>query len=101
MRRLDLTRQAVADIEALSDFSLLQFGPAQTSRYLDLFDAAFDRLIETPRIGRALPMLGGPVHRIRCESHYIYYEFDDAVISILRVIHVSRDQRKAFRAAND
>ena len=100
MRQLDLTPAAIADIRAIAAFSSKQFGHGQTDRYLEKFDDLFDRLLDHPGIGSAIPGNKGR-YRTRCGSHIVYYRYDDHLLRILRVIHMRRDQRKVFRAAND
>ncbi|MEL8054984.1 MAG: type II toxin-antitoxin system RelE/ParE family toxin [Pseudomonadota bacterium] len=98
MRRLDVSPLAQADFYEIADFSSWNFGHKQTDRYLEDFDEIFLSLLEFPRLGKTVHYDGREFHRVRCGSHYAYYVFDDELLRVLRVIHISRDQAEAMKA---
>lgn len=96
MRRLDVSPLAIADFDDIAEFSSWNFGHRQTDRYLEDFDAAFLSLLEFPDIGKSVTYDGVTYQRIRSGSHFAYYVYDEEILRIIRVLHVSRDQAKAL-----
>ncbi|MDX2142272.1 MAG: type II toxin-antitoxin system RelE/ParE family toxin [Rhodospirillaceae bacterium] len=108
-RNYRLTREAEADIEAILEFTLNQFGTAQFAIYRDLLADAFAALAGDPaRIGtKPRPELGKGVstfhlhHMARrhdAASHFIVFTVDAArEIKIVRILHESMDLARHVR----
>lgn len=95
--RLELSVQADSDLADILAFGMENWGPAVGSEYFLSFDRSFRTLCERPMIGPAMPALGQQVRSFRHRRHRIYYEADMERVLILRVLHSSRDVRRAFK----
>jgi toxin ParE1/3/4 len=93
MHRLRINRLAAADLEAIQERGLAEFGLAATQNFMLGFDRIFVRLQSYPLYGPARPEYG---RAVRCCIHVPYkvlYRFEADVISILRVLHASQNAR--------
>lgn len=95
MRRLRFTESARGDLlEAwlyIADDDM-----AAADRVLEAIDREASTLLDQPLMGRARPELGGQVRSWPTSTPYIlYYEADDAEVTVLRVLHHARDVRLA------
>jgi len=91
MATVRLTASADADIATIISDLATKAGIPIAERYADEFDALFDRLRDHPGIGPRRPKLGSDT-RIGIVAPYIaIYEFRDDVVTILRVVHGSRN----------
>ncbi|MGB5484218.1 type II toxin-antitoxin system RelE/ParE family toxin [Parasphingorhabdus sp.] len=92
--RLELSGAADADLTAILDYGIENFGWDAAVRYLRDLDHAFDLLRQHPQ--------AGPVHlspqpecrSLSCRNHRIYYQLEDDLITVLRVLHTSMDAER-------
>ena len=87
--RLELSLRAQADLDAIRDYTVGQFGAAQAIAYLDAIEAAFRRLLAYPMMGT--PALRPDIRAFGCRQHQIYYALDDERILVVRVLHKAMD----------
>lgn len=92
--RLELSREADADIADMLRYGAENFGWAAAEAYAQSFDPRLDRLLEHPRIGMAHPELKAGLRSIPHGSHRIYYSVEDDVLTIRRILHKSRDVKR-------
>ena len=63
----------------------------QAEAYVASFDESFALLFEHPRIGAVHPDVRPPIHSWRHGSHRIFYDIEDDMIIVRRILHKSMD----------
>lgn len=96
-----LANQAAQDVEAILDWTLVQFGPLQTESYTGVINDALEALNAGPQLVdvRRRPELGDDVATLhvarhgRKGRHQLVFRVDETacLIEILRVLHDSMD----------
>lgn len=87
MRVHRLSKLARLDLVDITDYTLDTWGVEQTIRYLDGLEACFNRLAETPKIGRRCDRIRPGYRRFEYEKHVILYRADTDGIFVGRVLH--------------
>lgn len=87
MSEYRLTPKAKEDMEAVWQYSLSQWGMAQTSRYIDDLVNAFLFLTETPKAGNACDNIRKGYRKYPIIRHTIYYRETAYGIKVVRVLH--------------
>jgi toxin ParE1/3/4 len=90
-RSLDFSPEAEDDVRGILAYSLTEWGEAQRDVYAAALDAAFQRLIDFPEIGRSRPEFFPGCRTLPVERHIIYYRLDETTIRIVRVLHMKMD----------
>lgn len=101
MPRLELTRDAVADLQEIGRYTKRQWGKEQARRYRDELDLALKKLSLSPRLGTTREDVGKNVRSFQVGSHIAYYFASNNGITILRLLHPSRDVDRAFGRGQD
>ena len=98
MAEIFVTEAAQADLDAIDQYSLLQFGRPVADRYHRDFLAAFVLIADNPKIA--------PVFRKRpvvrtwpSGKHRIYFTINRQIVSVIRVLHMAMDQHRAMTGA--
>lgn len=89
---------ALVDIYA---YSVEMWGAAQADTYLDGLFAALDEIAKRKRVWRPIPPeFGVNGYFARYKKHFMYWKvFDDDVIGVALILHVSRLQGERVREA--
>jgi len=82
-----LSRLARLDLIDIADYTLDTWSMDQALRYLDSLEVCFNRLSETPKIGRRCDRIRPGYRRVEHERHVILYRSDADGIFIGRVLH--------------
>ena len=82
---------ALADLEAIWDFTAARWSPDQADAYIKGISAAFERIGENPRLVPERTEFTPPVRIYRCEAHIIVYTEDDDHVSVVRIRHGHED----------
>jgi toxin ParE1/3/4 len=85
------SRRASADLDAIFEYGMLNFGVAAAISYVEKLDGIYRRLTEHPQSGRPEPELGPGTRSISYEAHRIYYEIDGDTVVVLAILHKSVD----------
>ena len=88
---LRISREADADLVAISRYTTGQFGAEQARRYRDQFARCFASLLDNPLLGRSADELAPGLRRIRQQAHVVFYAPSDDAILIVRVLHHRMD----------
>lgn len=86
-----LTARADADLSAIYEYSIVNFGLERARTYLQGLGDAFESLVENPRMGLDCGHIKHGHRRHTHVSHSIYYRLHDQGIEVLRVLHASQD----------
>ena len=96
-----LSHRAAADLEAIADYTIEEFGVAQARRYRDSLRLCFERLSENPRMGRRAEQLSPGLRRFEHRSHVVFYTRSHNEIYIVRILHARMHVRSAQMALWD
>ncbi|MCI0507989.1 MAG: type II toxin-antitoxin system RelE/ParE family toxin [Gammaproteobacteria bacterium] len=88
------TKKAERDLEAITDYTLLQWGPLQAYTYLDGLEAQGQLLADNPDLGVKRESISEKLLSFPYESHILYYMKQSHGITIVRVLHQSMDPMK-------
>jgi toxin ParE1/3/4 len=91
-----LSREAVADIEAIGDYGIETFGLTQALKYHVGLESRFELLSEFPRIGSPCYDLRPGLYRWPYKSHAIFYTIGSGHILIVRILHARVDFARHF-----
>jgi len=91
-----LSPEADKDIEKIALYTLEKWGAKQTAIYLSDLHVAFERIEETPHLGREREDILPNVFSLFHQQHTIFYQKNKPTLYILRVLHQSRDVNRAF-----
>ena len=92
--RLELSREADADIDDMLRYGTESFGWEAAAAYAQSFHHPFERLIAHPQIGTAHPELKSGLRSIPHRRHRIYYCVNGEVLVVQRILHKSRDVKR-------
>lgn len=84
------------DLEAIFEYGYYRFGELQALAYLDAFDDIFQALGTLPEIGISRNEIAKNCRSFIHRSHLIFYDFSEAQLRIIRILHASRDIKGAF-----
>ena len=96
MIRLTYSREAVADIDAITGFSIEQFGRDVADGYLVGLEAACELLREFPELAPVHPGVRPSMRCLVYRSHRIFYRVGKNGILIVRILHHARDTSRSF-----
>ncbi len=96
MRRLKIKPRARADAGIIWSYIADDNADAATRLLQRIFDR-FQLIRRSPESGEQRADISYGVRQAIVENYVIFYEFDDASVTILRVIHGARDLPSAFR----
>lgn len=94
MADLKLSRAARADLAAIDDYSVEQFGQDVADAYLRRFNEVFDLLRRQPLVGIERGALGAELRCFVDRRHPIFYSFDGKEVLIIRILHHAQDARR-------
>lgn len=97
MAAYKLTQKAEADIEAIYEYSIENFGLGVARSYIDALFERFDLLADNPSWGNSYDFITPGLRRYEHESHSIYYVSDDqGGAMIVRVLGAKQDPARHF-----
>lgn len=82
-----LSPKARDDMENVWLYTLSQWGPEQTEKYIDDLAASFDLLTTNPRLVKNFDNIRPGYRKHPTLRHVIYYREDDYGIAVIRVLH--------------
>ena len=99
---VNLSPEAWDDLEDIAlyselSWSELSWGEEQRDRYLTALDQALLRLSEFPQLGRSRGELHPNYRSLQIEQHIVIYEVLSSEVYVVRILHRSRDLRRALR----
>jgi len=87
--RVALTQRAIAELVAIEQFSITEWGRKTADKYLDEIEAALDRLRENPDILRLEPEFAPGLYFYRVKKHFLVCDIQEDLIIVLTLIHTS------------
>jgi toxin ParE1/3/4 len=89
--RLALTPRAAQDLDDIFDYSAEVWGIERTILYIRALQAAMERLLLFPELGRSIHEVRPGVRLLPVESHLIIYRLRGEAIDVVRILHQRMD----------
>lgn len=89
--RLALTPRAAQDLDDIFDYSARTWGTERAILYIRALQAAMERLLLFPELGRSLHEVRPGVRLLPAESHLIIYRVCAETIGVVRILHQRMD----------
>ena len=97
MTRIEYTEKAEQDLAAIIEYSWINWGAAQTHKYLDGLESLAAKLAIAPGLGRARQDIHKDLMVFPYESHLLFYRRSSHGITIVRILHSHMDTPQHFR----
>jgi toxin ParE1/3/4 len=94
MASYELSGPADRDLTDIYVYSYKQFGERQADLYLSSLESCFERLAETPDMGRSAAHLRDGYFRFEHARHTIFYVRMRGGIRVMRVLHAQMDPER-------
>lgn len=79
------------DFAGAVEWSLAQWGAAQTRRYLDIIEGQIQRIAENPLLGSEAELPRAGLRKITAGRHVIFYRVEDGEVQIVRIMGQQQD----------
>lgn len=91
MSEYRLSPAALADLEAIFDYSAEHWSLAQAVRYTGLIRGTCERLAEAPTTARDASAIRPGYRYASAGSHVVYFRIEDEGIAVIRILHSRMD----------
>lgn len=91
MRKLVFSAPAIAEINAIWDYTFDKWGIAQADEYSRLIEVACDGLASGTQSGASAEHIRAKYRLLHAGKHTIYFRVTETEIEIVRVLHQSMD----------
>jgi toxin ParE1/3/4 len=95
-RKIDLAPDARRDFREILRLTRKQWGEVQRDRYAGKLTGSLERLAQFPDLGERRDDLSLGLRALPLGQHTIFYEVDDHMIRVLRILHVKMDATGLF-----
>ena len=86
-----LTPKAANDLDAIYEYTILNFGSEQARDYLLGLHRRFGDIATRPAMGRGAEQLAPGLRRYPYRSHIVFYMPEERGVLIVRVLHTRMD----------
>ncbi len=97
MADVSFSNAAVADLSAIDEYSLAQFGEEIGEAYMYGFDKAFALLRDYHLVGSEAFQYGKNYRCMMHRKHRIFYVVEKDMVLIMRILHHAVDSKRALR----
>lgn len=94
MAAYSLSAKAVADLDGIYEYTILEFGLEQARAYLLGLHERFEMLAEQPGVGRDAKEFAPDLRRSEYQSHVVFYVPRVNGVRIVRVLHEGMDVKR-------
>lgn len=94
MPRYEFTEQAEHDLEAITDYTLENWGRAQTEKYINALEELAQYIADNPDLGADRNVLLEGLLSFPYVSHILYYFKQPSGITVIRVLHKRMDPKR-------
>ncbi len=91
MLKLRLVPQAVSDLEAIFEYTLLNWSLTQAEIYQDLLFETMNKILSSQNIGKKYLFKKGKYRTVKTSKHIIFYRIEDEYCIIIRILHERMD----------
>jgi toxin ParE1/3/4 len=99
MAELDLSPAARADLVDIRLYSIKQFGANVADAYFHGFDEAFALLRQHPKVGPEQKGLGQEIRCLVHRRHRIFYQIEDNLVVIVRILHHAMNAKRMLKGS--
>ena len=96
MAELEYSDDAVADIDAITAFSVERFGKTVADAYLTGLETACDQLRIYPEMAAIFPRIRPAMRCLIYRRHRIFYCVSKETVPIVRILHQAQDVKRAM-----
>jgi len=89
VRRLELSRDAVADIAAIGRYTRRTWGAEQARRYSQRLTDRLIGLKQRARPGRVRSEVNPVLRSLKSDRHVIYFTLEEEQVLVVRILHES------------
>lgn len=97
MAKVSFSNAAVADLSAIDEYSLTQFGEEVGEAYMHGFDKAFTLLKDYPLSGSEAPEYGKTYRCLMHRRHRIFYVLESDTVLVVRILHHAVDAKRVLK----
>ncbi|WP_026808549.1 type II toxin-antitoxin system RelE/ParE family toxin [Arenibacter latericius] len=94
MNRYNLSSKADKDIDDIVDYTLVTWGESQTYDYVSELVQFFQRLADSPEIGRSAAEYAPSLKKYIFKAHTIFYEPTKNGIFVVRILGQRQDFKR-------
>lgn len=87
--KIELTEAAENDLEAILNYTALQWGEHQVDVYSAVIEEALGMLHKNPDLGRSQYGVSRQLKGYNAGKHVIFYRVEDTTIYVVRILHSS------------
>ena len=91
-----LSRKAVADLDGIHEYTIVNFGVTKARTYMSGLHERFESLARQPTLGREANKIVPGLRRYEYRSHVVFYVPEDRSVMIVRVLHKNMDAPRHF-----
>ena len=92
----ELSQEADQDLDEIFDYTEAEFGFDQAVVYTNQFDVVFEKLLDSPGIGKKRDEIKPGLRSFPKAEHIVFYRILKDRLRIVRVLHGSRDLPRFF-----
>ena len=81
------SQRAADDLIEITRYTLEQWGPDQTIRYIDDLELCCQQLADHRNLGRPCDNIRPGLRRMECGRHVVFYRQDASGIFVSRILH--------------
>ena len=94
--KLRFSTEVREDLRAITRYTIYKFGERQAVVYGKSLAEIIEKLRENSSLGILRPELGEGLRSIVHNSHLVFFLADSEFLSVIRILHQSRDVPKLF-----
>lgn len=94
MTPIDLSEAAIADLAAILDYGVAEFGEQTGEDYVAGFDDSFTLIAQHPMAGAVHDFIRPPIRSIAHGRHRIYYDLVGSSVIVQRILHHAMDIKR-------
>lgn len=94
--KLEIQPLAENDIEEIYIYSFNQFGKKKAREYAKHLQEQIESLLDNPLRGTDYSFIDNGLRCLVVASHSVFYEVVEDAVTVIRVLHQSRDVRRFF-----
>ena len=91
MLKLNLSPQAVKDLESIYEYSFTRWGFSQAEKYHDELYNYIIEICQNPKIGSFYYFKEGNYRKLNSNRHIIFYRQSNKEIIVIRILHEKMD----------
>jgi toxin ParE1/3/4 len=92
--RVVISHAARNDLRSIARFTEREWGRDRAKRYLQAIQEKFTMFLRNPDLGVVRDDLQQHCRRMLSGSHIIFYQHDNQVVLVLRILHQRMDTRR-------